>query len=260
MWPLVGGAAVRAPSVSLSPSAGPPNSAVSVGGAGFGSGESVRIAFDGQQLGTSTTSATGSFSAAITVPKSALPGIHTVAVTGRTSGLSAQGPFTVRTDWTRFRFDQTRTGSQPFENILNAANVPTLQLAWQAQLGALVDYSSPAVVAGVAYIGSSDGRLWALPASGCGRQICTTPLWKSTSLGQIMDSPNIVNGIVFVGSQTSSSSAAGRLDVFDANGCGQAVCAPLWQGKAGSESILQSSPAVAGGRVYVGAFDGKLYV
>src|SRR5207245_1914089 len=67
-------------------------------------------------------------------------------------------------------------------------------------------------------------------------------------------------GLVYVGSQTSTDSNAGKLDVFNANGCGKPVCAPKWQGDAGPQSILQSSPAVVGGRVYVGSFDGKLYV
>jgi len=163
-------------------------------------------------------------------------------------------------NWPQFRFNRLHTGFQPFETTLNASNVPRLQLAWQAQLGALVNYSSPAVVNGVAYIGSSDGRLWAYPASGCGQQICTTPLWTSTNLGQIIDSPTVKNGLVYVGSQTSPSSAAGKLDVFRADGCGHSVCAPIWRGVAGTQSILQSSPTVVGGRVYVGAYDDKLYV
>src|SRR5215218_1621146 len=163
-------------------------------------------------------------------------------------------------NWPQFRFDRLHTGFQPFETTLNASNVPRLQLAWQAQLGALVTYSSPAVVNGVAYIGSSDGRLWAYRASGCGQQICTSPLWTSTNLGQVIDSPTVANGLVYVGSQTSPFSAAGKLDVFRADGCGKAVCRPIWRGVAGTQSILQSSPTVVGGRVYVGADDGKLYV
>jgi outer membrane protein assembly factor BamB len=176
-----------------------------------------------------------------------------------TAGAAAP-PFLALNDWTQFRFDNYRSGVQPFENILNTANVPMLQLAWQAQLGQLVDYSSPAVVNGVVYIGSSDGRLWAYPAAGCGQAICTTPLWASTSLAQIVDSPTVANGRVYVGSQTSFNSNDGKLDVFDAEGCGNPVCPPLWQGDAGPESILQSSPAVVGGRVYVGSYDGRLYV
>jgi outer membrane protein assembly factor BamB len=255
-----GAAAVASPSVSLSPSAGPPTTSVTVTGTGFGSGETVALAFDSQQVGTAATNSLGALSATISVPKTALPGAHVVRATGQTSHRSGQAPFTVRTDWTQFRFDQNHTGVQPFENVLNASNVPMLQLSWQAQLGALVDYSSPAVVNGVAYIGSSDGRLWAYPAKGCGQQICTAPLWSSTSVGQIIDAPTVVNGLVYVGSQTSFSSNAGKLDVFRANGCGKSVCPPLWQGVAGQQSILQSSPAVVGGRVYMGAYDGKLYV
>jgi outer membrane protein assembly factor BamB len=162
-------------------------------------------------------------------------------------------------NWHQFRFDDHRTGVNPFEKTLSKQNAPTLQLLWQAQLGRLVDYSSPAVVNGIAYIGSTDGRLWAYDANGCGQALCTKPLWSSVSLAQIMDSPTVANGFVYIGSQTSPSSNDGKLDVFAAGGCGQAVCAPLWQGLAGTDSILQSSPAVAAGSVFVGSHDGKLY-
>jgi outer membrane protein assembly factor BamB len=162
-------------------------------------------------------------------------------------------------NWPQFRFDSNRTGFNRFETVLNRTNVPTLQLAWQAQLGMLVDFSSPAVVNGVVYIGSSDGRLWAYPSAGCGQSLCTTPLWTSTSLAQIIDSPTVANGVVYVGSQTSPSSNDGKLNAFSAAGCGQAVCSPLWQGLAGAQSILESSPAVGGGMVFVGSFDHRLY-
>jgi outer membrane protein assembly factor BamB len=172
---------------------------------------------------------------------------------------SAAGP-AVDVNWTQFRFNQTHTGVNPFETVLNAHNVPSLTVAWQAQLGMLVDFSSPAVVDGVVYIGSTDGRLWAYPSTGCGQSLCTSPLWTSVSLAQIVDSPTVANGVVYVGSQTSPTSNDGKLNAFSAAGCGASVCSPLWQGLAGTQSILQSSPAVANGRVFVGAFDHKLYV
>lgn len=163
-------------------------------------------------------------------------------------------------NWPQFRFDDNRTGFNPHEKTLTKRNVPRLGLAWQAQLGSIVVSSSPAVVNDVVYIASTDGRLWAYPATGCGQSLCTKPLWTSTSLGQVLDSPTVVNGMAYVGSQTSASSNDGKLDAFSATGCGAPVCAPLWQGLAGTESILQSSPAVAKGNVFVGAHDGKLYV
>lgn len=162
-------------------------------------------------------------------------------------------------DWPQFRFDNNRTGFNRFENTLNRQNVPQLQLAWEGQLGMLVDFSSPAVVDGVVYIGSTDGVLWAYPSDGCGQDFCATPLWRSTDLAQIRDTPAVRNGIVYVGSQTSFFSNDGKLNAFDADGCGQDVCEPLWQGLAGPQSILESSPAVAGGFVFVGSYDGKLY-
>jgi len=162
-------------------------------------------------------------------------------------------------DWPHFRFDEGHTGFNPFEQALDVHSVRTLELAWQAQLGRLVDFSSPAVVGDLAYIASSDGRLWAWHREGCGQSLCLKPAWRSGSLGQIIDSPTVSGGIVYVGSQTNAHSNDGRLNAFDAGGCGHAVCAPLWQGDAGKDSVLESSPTVADGVVYVGAFDGRLY-
>ena len=153
-------------------------------------------------------------------------------------------------NWPQFRFNDKHTGLNTSEKLLTRKTVRRLQLAWQAQLGKIVDYSSPAVVDGVVYIGSVDGRLWAYSADGCGSGFCAQPLWTSVGLGQILDSPAVSNGTVYVGSQTSDDSNDGRLNAFRASGCGHPVCAPLWQGLAGSESILQSSPAVAKGMVY----------
>jgi len=176
-----------------------------------------------------------------------------------TAARSAVVPLSRPVNWPQFRFDDPRTGVNPLETVLTRKNVPRLQLLWAAELGALVDYSSPAIVNGVVYIASTDGRLWAYPSDGCGTSLCTSPLWTSQSLGQILDSPTVAKGFVYIGSQTSPSSNAGKLDVFSTGGCGQSECAPLWQGLVGTKSVLESSPAVAGGRVFIGGFDGKLY-
>jgi outer membrane protein assembly factor BamB len=162
-------------------------------------------------------------------------------------------------DWPQFRFNDRHTGVNRFESTIGKKNVRFLSPSWQAQLGDLVDFSSPVVVDGVVYIGSTDGTLWAYPADGCGADLCTTSLWQSSNLAQILDTPTVANGFVYVGSQTNLNSNNGKLDVFSANGCGQAVCRPLWQGLAGPDSILMSSPTVAGRLVYVGSFGHKLF-
>ena len=162
-------------------------------------------------------------------------------------------------NWNQFRFNSGHTGFNPLEHTLNVDNVSFLSLGFEAELGDPVFSSSPAVVGDVAYIASRDGTLWAFPADGCRDSICSKPLWKSAPLGQIIDSPTVANGIVYIGSQTSPDNNDGKLSAFAAGGCGKEVCAPLWQGEAGKDAILESSPTVADGLVYIGAFDGRLY-
>jgi len=199
-----------------------------------------------------------------------IPGIflHALAVVlcvsgftyGTTSHESASGKAGGKSvNWRHFRFDPKHTGNQSLEQTLSQQNVGAAGLLWQADLGGeLVNLSSPAVVDGIVYIGESDGALSAYPAKGCGSDFCDVPLWRSTNLASIIDSPAVANGIVYVGSQTNFNDAHGKLNAFTAAGCGQSICAPLWQGKAGASGV-QSSPVVWKGFVFVGSPDGKLF-
>jgi outer membrane protein assembly factor BamB len=113
--------------------------------------------------------------------------------------------------------------------------------------------STPAVVNGVVYVGSSDGKVYAFAASGksgCSRtrktQTCT-PLWTADTGGSA--TPVVANGVAYV------ASPDGNLYAFDASGttnCSGSpkTCAPLWTGFPGD-----SSPAVVNGVVYI-ASDG----
>jgi outer membrane protein assembly factor BamB len=132
---------------------------------------------------------------------------------------------------------------------------------WTATTGGPVG-SSPAVVGGVVYVGSNDGKLYAFDAAG-GATTCTgtpkvcTPLWTAATADAVFSSPAVVGGVVYVGSND------GKLYAFDAAGGATTctgtpkVCTPLWT--ATTAGVVASSPAVAGGVVYVGSNDGKLY-
>ena len=237
--------------LKLSPSAGAPSSNITASGTGFGANESVQILFDSTNVGTATTSSSGAFTKVVQVPRTASPGAHTVQATGLTSGIKVSQTFTVRTDWPTFHINAQHTGLNRTENVLNSSNVSRLQLKWQGLMGDLVDFSSPAVVGGVAYIGSTDGLLYAFNADGCGASECS-PLWTGATGDSIYSSPAVANGVVYVGSNSH------ELLAFKAAGCGASTCQPLWIGTIGG-SILQSSPVVANGVVYVGSFDNKLY-
>jgi len=138
-----------------------------------------------------------------------------------------------------FGFDPQHTHFNPSENLLTLVKVPHLVLFWTSSAGSSVE-SSPAVVNGVVYVGSSDGRLYAFNSqTGATRWIATTGSF-------VRSSPAVANGVVYVGSDD------GRLYAFNSQ-----TGATRWV--ATTRGRVRSSPAVANGVVYVGSFDHKLY-
>src|SRR5215469_11732109 len=101
---LRGVAQAAGPRIWLSQKVGPPTSRVQVNGAGFGSSEMVLLDWDTTLVGMATTDTTGKLVVRITVPRSALPGTHTVQAKGQRSGLTAETHFLVRTDWAQIGF------------------------------------------------------------------------------------------------------------------------------------------------------------
>ena len=159
------------------------------------------------------------------------------------------------TGWPQFRGAPDHTASTS-PSLITPANVESLAPAWHFQAGTTP--SSPAVVDGVAYVGSSalgavGSSLYAFAADGQG---CTPaadcpPLWRGQTGAGIASSPAVAGGVVYAGSGDHS------LYAFSASGCGAAMCAPLWT--AATSGPILSSPAVAGGIVYVGSDDNGLY-
>ena len=157
--------------------------------------------------------------------------------------------------WPQFRGAPDHTASTS-PSLITPANVASLAPAWRHEDGASV--SSPAVVDGVAYTGSTfvgapHSYLYAFAAGGegCSPAADCAPLWKGEAGGPIVSSPAVAGGVVYAGSNDNS------LYAFDASGCGAAVCQPVWT--AATMGPVQSSPAVAGGVVYVGSDVGGLY-
>jgi len=103
------------------------------------------------------------------------------------------------------------------------------------------------------YIVSSDGRLLAFNANGCGQSTCA-PVWTGGLKTSGQAAPAVANGLVYA---TSSD----RLVAFRAAGCGQPTCAPVWasQPVAGSDTgsglIQEVGPTVSGDKVYFASVD-----
>jgi glucose dehydrogenase len=103
-----------------------------------------------------------------------------------------------------------------------------------------LDVSSPCGSANLVYVGSGDGRVYALnKASGA-------VVWKALTGGEVISSPAFANGMVYVGSKDQSIYA------FDA-----LTGASRWMYK--TEYDVSASPTVVNGVVYIGSGDGNLY-
>jgi outer membrane protein assembly factor BamB len=273
-------------SITLSPAFGPPLALVKISGRGFGGNEPIIITFDSRNVGSANTSSTGTFATKFSVPIDALPnnyaGTHTVLATGQKSGRPAEAPFTVQTNWSMAGFDAHDTKFNPVENVLSSSNVSKLLSGWSFSTAGRYPGSCPIIANGLAYLGSSDGNLYALNAytgvkkwsipSGSRYTAASCPaiannvlyigtndgtlsafkastgttMWSVNTLGQIESSPVVANGLVYV------SSFDNTLYAFNAK-----TGARVW-GFA-TTSALTSTPAVANGLVYLGAQDNNLY-
>jgi outer membrane protein assembly factor BamB len=244
--PLLAGAMAAAPvlakgaTVKLSTTVDHPKANVLVGGLGFAPNEAVDIYFDTTDMVLAFTDGNGKFSnRKLQVPADALPGEHWITAVGRTNGDGNQKSFTVRTDWAEFGFTERGRRVNPYENVIDASNAGSLDLAWTASLNASTA-SCPAVKDGTAYISANDAKLYAVDvATGAVK-------WTAPTNGAAYSCPAAADGVVYVGS------GDGELHAFDA-----ATGAVKWTGPAGN--FIYASPAVANGIVYIGSLDGKLY-
>jgi outer membrane protein assembly factor BamB len=148
----------------------------------------------------------------------------------------------------------------------NCSGTPkTCTPLWTGQTGgtAAPSKSSPSVVNGVVYIGSSEpgynensvNGYDAAGTVGCsGAPKTCAPLWTRDINGSISDgqdsSPAVANGRVYIG----STDVLG--DLFGFAAYGATVCCTLQRGF--TYAPTWSSPAVANGVVYVGSSNGKL--
>jgi outer membrane protein assembly factor BamB len=131
-----------------------------------------------------------------------------------------------------------------YEGALLALDAESGGVRFSVAVGAV--NRPPALADGVLHIATTDGRLSAAPANGCGAHVCRTT-WTTATASEITAQPAVAGGVVYVGS------ADGTVRAFDAGGCGAATCEPLWAVDAGGP--VTGGLAVYGGMLYVGTAD-----
>ncbi|MFA7303974.1 MAG: PQQ-binding-like beta-propeller repeat protein, partial [Methanoregula sp.] len=133
-----------------------------------------------------------------------------------------------------FRNTENRTGVYS-----DGGTRPGNSLKWNFTAGGDV-HSSPVISGGVLYVGSSDGRLYALNASTGLEQ------WRYSFGAEVFSSPAVANGVVFVGTNDNNLYALNAT-----------TGAKIWNFTTGNHII--GSPALADGTVYIGSADNTLY-
>lgn len=125
-------------------------------------------------------------------------------------------------------------------------------------------FSSPTVSNGIVYIGSSNGRLYAVRAAN------GSPLWSFATKGALNSTPAIWNGLVFLSSRDGTLYAvdaqSGRQRWSFITGGERRFTAPGIHGITPKSEMMPdpfdvflSSPAIAGGVLYVGSGDHNVY-
>src|SRR2546430_5936850 len=122
--------------IAVSPNANHPTGKIVVNGSGFQANEPIDVRWDGKKLlFTVNSNANGAFpNQKAKVPKSALPGAHTLNGKGA-NGDSAKVAFTVTTPWLGHGFMPAGTRDNAYENLISANNVGNLVSAWTVTTG-----------------------------------------------------------------------------------------------------------------------------
>jgi eukaryotic-like serine/threonine-protein kinase len=124
--------------------------------------------------------------------------------------------------------------------------------------------SSPAVANGMAYVGSTDGHLYAIDLTE------GTQKWKFKTDARVVSSPAVENGVVYLGSYDSKfyavDTASGQLKwKFAASGERRFAAKHIHGGLPEAETMPDpfdrylSSPVLSGASVYFGSGDGNVY-
>ena len=115
---------------------------------------------------------------------------------------------------------------------------------WEYATGGAIIFSSPAIIGNLLFIGSCDGYLYALDKND------GTKKWKaeiSDGKWYFISSPAVSDHKVFIGSPAYNKTYA--FDIYTG--------AKIWEFNIGGR--IESSPAIADGKVFISSINGKVY-
>ena len=138
-------------------------------------------------------------------------------------------------DWHTFMHDLGFSGVSSDKSI-----APPLELLWKFKTGGPL-HASPVIANGILYIGSTDGKLYALDA-------------KQWGIRWVFDAGDAIRySATVLGNRVYFSARNNKVYALDAR-----TGEKLWEFK--SKSWMDAPPIVSDNKVYVGAFPSKIYL
>ena len=138
-------------------------------------------------------------------------------------------------DWHTFMHDLNFSGMSADKSL-----TPPLELLWRFKTGGPI-HAAPVIANGILYIGSTDGKLYALDA-------------KQWGIKWVFDAGDAIRySAVALGNRVYFSARNNKVYALDAN-----TGEKLWEFK--TKSWMDASPIVADNTVYIGAFRSKIYL
>ena len=138
-------------------------------------------------------------------------------------------------DWHTFMYDLGFSGISPDKSL-----APPLGLLWKFKTGGPL-YASPVIANGILYIGSTDGKVYALDA-------------KQWGIKWVFDAGDAIRySAAVLGDRVYFSARNNKVYALDAK-----TGEKLWEFK--SKNWMDAPPVVVDNKVYVGAFPSKIYV
>lgn len=143
----------------------------------------------------------------------------------------------------------TRDENSSEQHAIHAVNQETGEKVWQVKADAQVQ-ASPAVADGIVYASSIRGTIYAINAQ-TGEMIWEKTMAKDeVQRAWMYYSPTVVDGVIY---QAYSTGSGGKLMALDAKTGNE-----LWNSKLAGNWIVESTPVVEDGKVYVGADGGYI--
>jgi hypothetical protein len=235
------------PGAKVSPRMGSPTKTIQIDGVGFRAQRSIDVYIDTTHVALAVSNAKGAVAISTKIPASLQPGQHWITLEERNTGVAAQEPFLVNTNWAMHGFNIAGRGLNQFENTLTTSNVSQLTEAWSGEVAQFTSRTALVVANGTTFLGDFNGVVRAYSADG-------VLLWMHDAAATFQNPrPALLGTRVFFAAIDGTVFAFLTTCRNDGGNCD-----PLWTKSVGAS--IAGGITAQGNRLFVPSSDGTVHV